>query len=85
MSFFAENPLIVLAFVVRVGRIIAAGGKKAVGVTQWLAVLAPVGAALAGFGVLASGTETPITDVAWLSQGATRSLPVLRSTTCRRS
>ncbi len=69
MSFFAENPLIVLALSFGLAAVIAAGGKKAVGVTQWLAVLAPVGAALAGFGVLASGTETPITDVAWLSQG----------------
>jgi NADH-quinone oxidoreductase subunit L len=69
MSLLAENPLIVLVLSFALAGLIALGGKKGVFATQWFAVIAPVSAALAGLGVLASGLATPPTDVAWLAQG----------------
>jgi len=69
MSFIAGNPLFVLVISFGLAVVIAGLGKRAIPVTQWLATLAPLSAALVGAGVLLSGRETPATDVAWLSQG----------------
>jgi len=69
MSLIAENPLAVLAVSVAMALLIAGLGHRWIGVTQWLAALAPLTATLAGISVLASGVPGPVTDVAWLSQG----------------
>lgn len=69
MSLLASNPLSVVALSFALALLIAAGGKKFVSITQWLAGLAPVAAALAGVSVLASSVPTAAQDVAWLSQG----------------
>ena len=66
MTLFASNPWLAVVVPVLVGVIVALAGKRAVGITQWFAALAPISAGLVGLAGL-SGQSVEL-STPWLMQ-----------------